>query len=175
MRIPLVALALAAMMQTAAAQTPAPLPPVQGAKGLITTHTLSIDMAEKIARGAVDKCRQIGFHTTIAVVDASGELKAFLRDDGTAPHTVGLAKDKAYTAVTLANRFDSSLAFATARNSTLGSPATNIPGVVGIGGGVPIKYHDEVIGAVGSSGAVGGDNDEICAKAGIASVADQLR
>jgi uncharacterized protein GlcG (DUF336 family) len=174
MRIALFTVGLA-LAPLASAQAPAPLPPVQGAKGLIATHALSIDMAEKIARVAVDKCRQMGFRTTIAVVDASGELKAFLRDDGTAPHTVGLARDKAYTAITLANRFETSLAFATARNSTLGSPATNIPGVVGIGGGVPIKLRDEVIGGVGSSGAVGGDNDEICAKAGIAAVADLLK
>jgi uncharacterized protein GlcG (DUF336 family) len=164
MRLP--SLVVAALI---AASTPA------SAQGVVTTHALSVEMAEKIARVAVDKCRALGFHTTISVVDASGNLKAFLRDDGTAPHTIGLSKDKAYTALTLANRFETTLAFATARNSTLGSPMTNIPGVVGIGGGVPIKYRDEVIGAVGSSGAVGGDNDEICAKAGIDAVAAQLK
>jgi uncharacterized protein GlcG (DUF336 family) len=52
---------------------------------------------------------------------------------------------------------------------------TNIEGVVGVGGGVPIKIGDEVIGAVGSSGAVGGDKDEICSNAGIAAVADKLK
>ena len=52
---------------------------------------------------------------------------------------------------------------------------TNIRGVVGVGGGVPIKYHDEVIGAVASSGAVGGDNDQRCSQAGIDAVADKLK
>jgi uncharacterized protein GlcG (DUF336 family) len=154
---------------------PASYPPVVGAKGVITTHELSLDMAEKIARASIEACRKMGFHTTMVVIDSSGTMKAFLRDDQTGPHTVSLAQDKAYTALTLANRFATSLTFANARNSTLGSPMTNVRGVVGVGGGVPIKYHGEVIGAVASSGAVGGKNDELCSQAGIDAVADQLK
>jgi uncharacterized protein GlcG (DUF336 family) len=145
------------------------------ADGVIVQHALSLEMAQKIAMAAIQKCRSLGFHTTITVVDSAGLMKAFLRDEQTGPHTISLSKAKAYTALTLASRFATSGAFATARNSTLGSPMTNIEGVVGVAGGVPIKYHDEVIGAVGSSGAVGGDQDEICSNAGIAAVADQLK
>ena len=146
-----------------------------GEKGVVTAHEVSLDMAEKIARAGIEACRKIGFHTTMVVVDSSGTMKAFLRDDQTGPHTINLAQDKAFTALTLASRFATSATFATARNSTLGSPMTNIRGVVGVGGGVPIKYHGEVIGAVASSGAVGGDKDELCSQAGIDAVADQLR
>src|SRR5580698_2777064 len=121
------------------------------AGGLVTTHELSLEMAQKIAMGAIEQCRSMGFHTTITVVDSAGLMKAFLRDEGTGPHTIDLSKAKAYTALTLASRFKTSQDFATQRNSTLGSPMTNIEGVVGVAGGVPIKYHDEVIGAVASS------------------------
>ena len=154
---------------------PASYPPVMGEKGVVTTHEISLDMAEKIARGGIEACRKMGFHTTMVVIDSGGTLKAFLRDDKTGPHTVTLAQDKAFTALTLASRFATSATFATARNSTLGSPMTNIRGVVGVGGGVPIKYHGDVIGAVASSGAVGGDKDELCSQAGIDAVADQLK
>ena len=154
---------------------PASFPPVTGAKGVLTTHELSLEMAEKIARAGIEQCRKMGFHTTMVVIDSGGTLKAFLRDDKTGPHTVTLAQDKAFTALTLASRFATSATFATARNSTLGSPMTNIRGVVGVGGGVPIKYRGEVIGAVASSGAVGGDKDELCSQAGIDAVADQLK
>jgi uncharacterized protein GlcG (DUF336 family) len=166
MRLP--ALVLAA---TAAAAIAAPA----DSQGVIVTHSLSLAMAQKIVDVAIDQCRKLGFHTTISVIDAAGQLKAFGRDDGTAPHTVELSRQKAYTAVTLAGRFPTTLAFADSTHSTLGSAASNIPGTVGIGGGVPIRYHDEVIGGVGSSGAVGGDKDEVCAKAGIDAVADQLK
>jgi uncharacterized protein GlcG (DUF336 family) len=154
---------------------PTSYPPVSGEKGLIVHRELSVDMAETIARAAIDQCRRMGFRTTITVIDSAGLMKAFLRDEGTGPHTISLSRAKAYTALTLASRFATSGAFATARNSTLGSPMSNIEGVVGVAGGVPIKYRDEVIGAVGSSGAVGGDKDEICSNAGIAAVADRLK
>ena len=154
---------------------PASYPPVIGEKGVVTTHEISLDMSEKIARAGIEACRKMGFHTTMVVIDSGGTLKAFLRDDKTGPHTVTLAQDKAFTALTLASRFATSGAFATARNSTLGSPMTNIQGVVGVAGGVPIKYRGEVIGGVGSSGAVGGDKDELCSQAGIDAVADQLK
>jgi uncharacterized protein GlcG (DUF336 family) len=49
-----------------------------------------------------------------------------------------------------------------------------IPNVVAVGGGVPIKVGNEVIGAVGVSGAPGGEKDEACANAGIAKVAASL-
>ncbi|HTC83093.1 MAG TPA: heme-binding protein, partial [Rhizomicrobium sp.] len=117
---------------------PASYPPVVGEKGVVTTHEISLDMAEKIARAGIDACRKMGFHTTMVVIDSGGTMKAFLRDDKTGPHTVTLAQDKAFTALTLASRFATSATFATARNSTLGSPMTNIRGVVGVGGGVPI-------------------------------------
>jgi uncharacterized protein GlcG (DUF336 family) len=178
MRLIVSILALSVAATPALAQplpAPASYPPVVGEKGVVSTHALSMAMADEIAHAAVAACRKMGFHTTITVLDSSGALKAFLRDDMTGPHTISLSRDKAYTAITLANRFATSGAFATARNSTLGSPMTNIQGVVGVAGGVPIKYRGEVIGGVGSSGAVGGDKDELCSQAGIDAVADQLK
>ena len=178
MRIAALALAASVAAASAWAQplpAAASYPPIVGTKGVVTTHALSMEMANRIAQGAVEQCRKMGFRTTITVLDASGALKAFLRDDGTGPHTISLSRDKAYTAITLANRFATSGTFATARSSTLGSPMTNIQGVVGVAGGVPIKYRGEVIGGIGSSGAVGGDKDEICSQAGIDAVADQLK
>ncbi len=154
---------------------PASYPPVTGEKGVVITHALSLELADKIAHAAIEACRKMGYHTTITVLDPSGALKAFLRDDMTGPHTISLSKDKAYTAITLANRFATSGTFATARNSTLGSPMTNIQGVVGVAGGVPIKFRGEVIGGIGSSGAVGGDKDELCSQAGIDAAAAELK
>ena len=175
-----IALVLAASLAATSASAqplpaPASYPPVTGAKGVVATHALSMELADRIAHAAIDQCRKMGFRTTITVLDASGALKSFLRDDGTGPHTISLSRDKAYTAITLANRFATSGTFATARNSTLGSPKTNIEGVVGVAGGVPIKYRGQTIGGIGSAGAGGGHNDEICSQAGVDAVADQLK
>jgi uncharacterized protein GlcG (DUF336 family) len=50
-----------------------------------------------------------------------------------------------------------------------------IPNVVAVGGGVPIKAGNEVIGGVGVSGAPGGEKDEVCANAGLAKVEAALK
>ena len=151
------------------------LPCGAAAQGLVTQKALSVEMAQMIVQGTIERCRADGFRASVAVIDAGGHLKAFARDEETVLHTIDLSQRKAYTALTFATRFASSLEFATARGSTLGSAASNVEGTVGIGGGVPIKVGDVAIGAVGVSGAVGGDKDEICAKAGIEKIAHLLK
>jgi uncharacterized protein GlcG (DUF336 family) len=145
------------------------------AQGLITQKALSLEMAQVIAQGAVDKCRADGFHVSVSVIDGSGLMKTFLRDEGTGPHTIDLSRRKAYTALTFASRWKTSGEAAKAWGSTLGSPMPNIEGTAGVAGGVPIKVGSETIGAIGVSGAVGGDKDEACAMFGISKVADKLK
>jgi uncharacterized protein GlcG (DUF336 family) len=149
--------------------------PALQAQGLITQKAISLEMAQTIAQGVVEQCRADGFRVSVSVIDASGLLKAFLRDEGTGPHTIDLSSRKAYTALTFASRWKTSLEAANAWGSKLGSPMPNVEGTTGLGGGVPIKVGNEPIGAVGVSGAVGGDKDEICANAGIAKIAAQLK
>jgi uncharacterized protein GlcG (DUF336 family) len=146
------------------------------AQGLVTQKALSLEMAQAIVQATVERCRADGFSVSVTVLDASGLLKAFARDDGiNGPHTIDLSRRKAYTALTFASRWATSLEAAKAWGSSLGSPMPNVEGTTGLGGGVPIKIGDVPIGAVGVSGAVGGDKDEICAKAGIAKVAHLLK
>jgi len=145
------------------------------AQGLITQKALPLEMAQTIAQGAVDKCRMDGFHVSVTIIDASGLLKVFARDEGTGPHTIDLSRRKAFTALTFASRWKTSGEAAKAWGSTLGSPMPNIEGTAGVAGGVPIKAGSETIGAIGVSGAVGGDKDEACAMFGISKVADKLK
>jgi uncharacterized protein GlcG (DUF336 family) len=145
------------------------------AQGLITQKVVPLEMAQTIAQGAVEKCRADGFHVSVTIIDASGLLKVFMRDEGTGPHTIDLSRRKAFTALTFASRWPTSGEAAKAWHSTLGSPMPNIEGTAGVAGGVPIKAGNETIGAVGVSGAVGGDKDEACAAYGISKVADKLK
>ena len=50
----------------------------------------------------------------------------------------------------------------------------NLPGAVIIGGGLTIEAGGAMVGAIGVSGAPGGDADEACAKAGIEAIRDKL-
>jgi uncharacterized protein GlcG (DUF336 family) len=142
---------------------------------LITQKAIPVEMAQAIAQAAMERCRADGFHVSVSVIDRGGLLKAFLRDEGTGPHTIDLSRRKAYTALTFASRWKTSGEAAKAWGSTLGSPMPNVEGAVGVAGGVPIRVGNDTIGAVGVSGAVGGDKDEACATAGIAKVADKLK
>jgi uncharacterized protein GlcG (DUF336 family) len=140
------------------------------AQQLITQKALSLDVAQAIAHGALDKCRADGYHVSVTVIDDGAMLKAFLRDDGSGPHTVDFSRRKAYSALTF-KRTSAETGKAWADNP----PAPNIEGTVGTAGGVPIKAGNQVIGAVGVSGAPGGDKDEACANAGIAKIAAALK
>ena len=137
-----------------------------------TERNVSMAMAQAIIAGAIEQCTKEGYKVSVVIVDKAGLVAASLRGDGTNPHTMEFARMKAYTSRT---RGQTSLEFMQATSTPEGAPLRQIPGVVAIGGGVPIKVGDEIIGAVGVSGAPGGEKDEVCAKAGIAKVADSLR
>jgi len=130
----------------------------------------SADAAQAIARGALDKCRADGYHVSVTVIDDGNRLKAFVRDDGSGPHTIDFSRKKAYSALTF-KRTSGETGKAWAENP----PAPNIDGTTGTPGGVPIKAGGQVIGAIGVSGAPGGDKDEVCANAGIAKIAAELK
>jgi uncharacterized protein GlcG (DUF336 family) len=140
------------------------------AQQLLTQKALSADAAQAIARGALDRCRADGYHVSVTVIDDGNRLKAFVRDDGSGPHTIDFSRKKAYSALTF-KRASAEMGKAWADNP----PAPNIDGVTGSAGGVPIKAGNQVIGAIGVSGAPGGEKDEACANAGIAKIAEALK
>ena len=141
------------------------------AQTLLTQKTLSVDAALSIANGALDKCHADGYRISLTVLDAGGLIKVQVRGDGTGPHTLEHSRRKAYTALTF-KRTSAETAKAWASAAT---PPPVIEGTVGAAGGVPIKAGDEVIGAIGVSGAPGGEKDEACANAGIAKIANLLK
>ena len=141
------------------------------AQTLINQKTLSVEAALSVANGALNKCRGDGFRISLTVLDASGLVKVQVRGDGTGPHTLEHSRRKAYTALTF-KRTSAETAKAWASAAT---PPPAIEGTVGAAGGVPIKAGNEVIGAIGVSGAPGGEKDEACADAGIAKIADLLK
>lgn len=134
-------------------------------------RNVSMAMALAIIAGTIEDCSKSSYRVSVVIVDKAGQIAAVLRGDGTSPHTVEFARMKAYTART---RNQTSQEFAAATASGDNTVLRQIPGVIAIGGGVPIKAGAETIGAVGVSGAPGGDKDEACARAGIARVTPTL-
>lgn len=138
-----------------------------------TEKNMSLELATKIAAATVAACSADKFNVTATVVDRAGSVRAVQRADNAGPHTLAASQAKAFTS-------------ASGKNTTLAmwegvqkNPAAAnvamIPGYLLLGGGVPVKVGDEVIGAVGVGGAPGGHLDEKCAMAGIASVQEWLK
>ena len=163
-RITLALLATAPLF--AAAPAFAQAPQVQSEKNM----SMALSMA--IIQGAIEQCTKDGYKVSVTIVDKGGNVAAQIRGDGTAPHTMEFSRLKAYTART---RNQTSLQTMKMLEDPANAFIRQIPGVVDVGGGVPIRAGTEVIGGVGVSGAPGGEKDEVCANAGIAKVADALK
>jgi uncharacterized protein GlcG (DUF336 family) len=139
---------------------------------LLTEKALSAAIALTIAQTALETCTKQGYHVSVHVLGRNGEVLVAVRGDGAPPHTMENSQRKAFTARTF--RIPSGeFAQRVKDKPTLG--AVHLTGVIAAQGALPIKVGDDVIGAVGVSGAPGGEKDEACAKAGIEKAADQLK
>src|SRR5215210_7284120 len=142
---------------------------------VINEKNISAPMALTIAQTAMETCQQQGYRVSVTVVDRAGEVKVAVRGDGANPHTPENSRRKAYTAKTIrASSADFAKRVNDPANMTARAQAT-LPGFIALAGALPIKVGDDVIGAVGVSGAPGGERDEACAQAGIDKVADHLK
>ena len=139
---------------------------------LLAHRDLSLATALAAATTAAETCKATGYRVTVTVVGRGGEVLVVLRGDDASPHTTENSQRKAYTARTF--RVPSG-EFAQRIKDNPTSGQLRLSGIVATPGGVPIKLGDEVIGAIGVSGSPGGEKDEVCAKAGLAKIADQLK
>jgi uncharacterized protein GlcG (DUF336 family) len=142
------------------------------AQGLITQRNMSLEMAKTIAEATLGECKSKGFHTSAVVVDRGGQVLVMLRDEQATPQTAEMARRKAYTAVMFRS---TTLEFQkrTAEDPTL-APQRQVADILALGGGVPIRVDKEIVGGVASSGS-SQEQDDACAKAGVAKVADLLK
>jgi uncharacterized protein GlcG (DUF336 family) len=149
--------------------------PVPGhAQGLLPTHRISAELASEAVAEAVASCAKQGYAETAVLVDADGVRQAVLRGDRAGSHTLDSANDKAYTAAS----FKTATSALFERSKTAPGFAnlfTQLPHLILLGGGLVIKVGDEVVGAIGASGAPGANRDDACANAGLDKIRDQLK
>ena len=139
---------------------------------LVAHKDLSVTTAVAIAQTAVQTCKAQGYNVSAHVLGRAGEVLVAMRGDDTGPQTYENSMKKAWTA--RAQRAPS-LNFANAVKANPTAGAIHLSNMVPAQGGLPIMVGDDAIGAVGVSGAPGGDKDEACAKAGLDKVASDLR
>jgi uncharacterized protein GlcG (DUF336 family) len=139
---------------------------------LLARKDLSLATALTIATTAADLCKSQGYNVSVAIVGRNGELLVHLRGDNAPPHTMENSFRKAYSSRTY--RVPSGELVKRLKDNPQ-APFIHLANVVAAQGALPIKIGEETIGAVGVSGAPGGEKDEVCAKAGIDKVADTLK
>jgi uncharacterized protein GlcG (DUF336 family) len=147
--------------------------PLAHAQAVRTERNMSLDLANQIAAATVAACQANGYAVAATVVDRGGSVRAVQRADNAGPHTLASSHDKAYTSASAKN---TTLAMMEgAQKNPAAANLVNIPGFLLLGGGVPVRVGNEVIGAVGVGGAPGGHLDEQCAMAALEKVKDLLK
>lgn len=146
--------------------------PVPAQDALVTYKSLSPELALDLARAALGDCQKRGYQVAVAVVDRFGITQVMLRDRFAGAHTPATATGKAWTAASF--RTGTTELNAISQPGMMQAGLRNLPGVVVIGGGLIVEAGGSLVGAIGVSGAPGGDADEACAKAGIGAVRDRL-
>jgi uncharacterized protein GlcG (DUF336 family) len=124
-----------------------------------------------MAEAALAECKAKGFNTSVVVVDRAGQPLVSLRDENATAQTMEMARRKAYTARMFRI---STLEFQKRTDDPKYRAQRDVADILALGGGVPVNIGNETIGAVASSGS-SQEQDDACAKAGIAKVADQLK
>lgn len=138
-----------------------------------TEKNMSLELANQIAAAGVTACSANGHAVAVTVVDRAGSVRAVQRADNAGPHTLAASAQKAFTSASAKN---STLAMMeAAQKNPAAANLVHIPGFLLLGGGVPVRAGNEVIGAVGIGGAPGGHLDEQCALAAIEKVKEQLK
>ena len=136
------------------------------------TRSLTPETALTAARAAMASCRAAGYQVAVAVVDRAGLAQVLVRDRFAGAHTIDVALNKAWTAASF-RQPTSTLAAETQAGKAM-SGLRNIPRFAGIAGGLVIEGGGVTLGAIGVSGAPGGDADDACASAGIKAIADSI-
>lgn len=147
-------------------------PGAAGQEATYSVRMMTPETALRAAQAALKKCRDDGYQVAVAVVDRSGITQVVLRDRFAGPHTVRMAVDKAWTAVSFRTNTAE-----VAEATQPGKPQSGIrhrPRVAAVGGGLVIEGGGALLGGIGVSGAPVGERDDVCAQAGIAAIRDSI-
>jgi uncharacterized protein GlcG (DUF336 family) len=141
-------------------------------QGSFQTRSLTPETALTAAKAALESCRKSSFQVAVAVVDRAGLVQVLLRDRFAGAHTVEVATNKAWTAASFRTS-TSALAEETQAGKAM-SGLRSLPRFLAAGGGILIEGGGTSYGAIGVSGAPGGEADEACARAGLKAIADAI-
>lgn len=140
------------------------------ASDVFTQKNIGLEAANEIATLSIKTCREKGYNVSAVVVDKHGNIRSAMRDDHAAKFTLEIAQRKANLTIMSGT---STGAFKEAR-ADIRQELNHIEGLIVMQGGLPILSGGIIIGAVGVSGAPGGELDEACAAAALKKMVERL-
>jgi len=129
-----------------------------------------LDLATDLAAEAVKQCRKQGYQVSAVVVDRNGIVRVAMRDDLAPRFTLQISEDKANLAVMAGT---SSGDFRN-RRSDIRAEMNHLDDIIVMEGALEIIAGGARLGAIGVSGAPGGDIDEACAQKALDKYAERL-
>lgn len=140
------------------------------ASDVVDSKSIGMELARDLATETIKACREDGYHVSAVVVDRYGIMRAALRDDLAARFTLEIAERKANMTVMA---WSDSGAFKQARED-IRQELNHIDGLIVMEGGLKIVAGGYNVGAIGVSGAPGGDKDAACASKALDELADRI-
>lgn len=132
---------------------------------LLKQYNLDLATAEKLASNAEKACQQINKHLAVAVLDRGGQPLLIKRHETIGPHNAAAAQKKAFTA--LSTKTPTTIFSQNARQNIDSQNLTSFSDLLLLGGGFPVVYQNQVVGAIGIAGSGGSKNDDLCAEQAI--------
>jgi len=139
---------------------------------LATYQALKPELASKLAWATLKACRKAGYQTSVAVVDRFGNIQVLLRDQLAGMHSPEVATRKAWTAASFKSATD--VMMHETQAGKVQSGVRFASNAMMVAGGIPVEVGGVLVGALGVSGAPGGDKDQECAMKGLAAIEDDL-
>ena len=149
---------------------PGPPPPPPPERPL--PRAPSLELALEAARAIVDACK--GYHVGVSVIDAAGTPKLYYIPDGTDGSHAYTGFRKAYTALTF-KMPTSQVGSLTRTDQAVVARIKADTNLLTFAGGLVLKSGDQVVGALGVSGAEPSAKDEECGLAGVARIRERLK
>ena len=137
---------------------------------IVSDKSIGMELARDIATETIMACRKDGYHVSAVVVDRHGLVRASLRDDLASRFTLEIAERKAN--MTVMAWVDSGQ-FRQSRED-IRQELNHIDGLIVMDGGIKIVAGGYNLGAVGVSGAPGGDKDAACANKALEKLQDRI-
>jgi len=142
-----------------------------GAGDVVTGERIGMGLAADITEKAVAICAGRGYAVTAVVVDPSGDPQVMMRATHAPRFTRQIATDKA-RAVILSGVDSGTFR---ANRGDIREEMNHVDGVLVLDGAVRIESAGSTIGALGVSGAPGGDKDAACARQAVDAFFDRLQ